>query len=259
MTTARTDVEGLGVLVIGGTTGVLGRAIAEGLRERGARVAATARSATDEADWPTVAMDVTRPESVSAGFADARTHLPRIDAVINTAGITAQTHIIDTPLDAWNRIIATNLTGAFLVAQEATRVFSAHDPVDGYRGSLVTVASLCAVAGCDYVAAYSASKAGVLGLTRTLASELAPLGIRVNALVPGVIVTPLNRDRLEGTPRGAGVLARTPAERFGRADELVGAAALLVGRGGTFISGTDIVIDGGFLASGISSRGFDRA
>ena len=159
MTTPSNDVDGLGVVVIGGTHGAIGRAITAGLAGRGARVVGTSRTSDGAADWPTVALDVTSAVSVTEGFEAAVAHLGRIDAVINTAGVTSQSDFIATPLDAWDRIIATNLTGAFVVAQAATRVMLENVPVDGARGSIVTIASLCAVAGCDYVAAYSASKA----------------------------------------------------------------------------------------------------
>lgn len=249
------DIDGLGILVVGGSSGELGKAIASGLLVGGARVIGSSRKPSSDIDWPSVSIDVTDPGSVAAGMAEAVGLLGRLDAVINASGITSQTPFLETPLDQWNRILQTNLTGAFLISQEATRAMLQNTLVNGTRGSIVTIASLCALAGCDGVAAYSASKAGVLGMTKTLASELAPVGIRVNALVPGVFLTALNSDRLNGTPRGITALARTPFGRFGSADELVGAAALLAGRGGSFITGTEIVVDGGYLTSGLTSRG----
>lgn len=241
---------GLRVLVVGAATGAIAGAIAAGLAKRGASVIGSGRSASRES----VQIDVTDGESVHAGIATAAQRLGGLDAVINGTGVTAQTPSLETPLDEWNRVLAVNLTGAFLVAQAAARVMSSDTGENARGGSIVLISSLCAQVGCDSVAAYSAAKAGLSGLARTLASEWGPLGIRVNTITPGVFLTPLTTDRVNGTQRGANSRFRTPLGRFGDVSELLGAVELLAGPDGSFITGADITVDGGFLASGIHQR-----
>jgi len=146
----------------------------------------------------------------------------------------------------WQRIIDTNLTGTL----RTCRVFA--DPMlERGDGRIITIASLSSFVGFFEVAAYTASKAAVAGLTRALAVEWAPRGVRVNAVVPGLFATDLNRALLD-SPRGQELIARTPMKRFGRLDELVGAAVLLASDASTFVTGQLIVVDGGFLASGVN-------
>ncbi len=243
--------EGVTVVVVGGSSGVLGAAISAGLAERGAAVVGTSRSGDEARQWPTLALDVTDEGSVASALQQAAAVTGRVDAVVNATGITHQAPVLETNLEDWDRVLRTNLTGAFLVARAGARLLAENEVSDGSRGSIVTLGSLCASAGCDGVSAYAASKAGVVGLTKTLASELAALAIRVNCVSPGVFLTPLNSDRLQGTPRGEAALSRTPLGRFGRPEELVGAVSLLVSRAGSFITGTELIVDGGFLVSGL--------
>lgn len=252
MTTAHGSVDGSCILVVGGLRSALGSAVAAGLRARGAQVVVTGREigSSEEA----VRLDVTDAREVADAIGEAAARLGRLDAVVNASGITAQTPSLELQLGEWERILAVNLTGSFLVAQAAAKVMRGQTADRGSRGSIVLVASLCAAVGCDSVAAYAASKAGVLGLSRTLASEFGPLGIRVNALIPGVFPTALNRDRIMGEPRGDNSLVRTPLGRFGEPDELVGAVAYLAGGDASFVTGAELVVDGGFLASGITGR-----
>ena len=121
----------------------------------------------------------------------------------------------------------------------------------GY-GRIVNIASLASFVGLYEVAAYAASKAGVAALTRTLAVEWGPRGVRVNAIAPGVFRTPLNRELLDGTERGREFKLRTPLGRFGRVDELAGAAVFLASDAASFVNGEVLVVDGGFLASGVN-------
>ncbi|MET0812024.1 MAG: SDR family oxidoreductase [Microbacterium sp.] len=236
--------------MVGADTGAIGSVLADGLAARGAVVVRSGRSAASPGS---VRLDIADPDSVQRGVADAAEILGGLDAVVNAAGITAQTPSLETPLDEWNRVVAVNLTGSFLVAQAAANVMVA--PANGTAGgSVVLISSLCARVGCDSVAAYAASKAGVEGLARSLAAEWGPIGVRVNTVTPGVFVTPLNESRVNGTTRGSNSKQRTPLGRFGDTSELVGAVALLVGSDGSFITGTDIAVDGGFLASGIHGR-----
>jgi NAD(P)-dependent dehydrogenase (short-subunit alcohol dehydrogenase family) len=146
----------------------------------------------------------------------------------------------------WNAIIETNLTGTLRAAQ----VFGRH-MVDRKYGRIVNIASLSSFVALFEVAAYGASKAAVAALTRQLAIEWAPHGVTVNAIAPGVFETDLNRAILKG-PRGQELLARTPMRRFGKVEELVGAAVYLSSDAASFVTGQLLVVDGGFLASGVN-------
>jgi NAD(P)-dependent dehydrogenase (short-subunit alcohol dehydrogenase family) len=121
----------------------------------------------------------------------------------------------------------------------------------GY-GRIINIASLSTYASFYQVAAYSASKAGVVSLTRSLAVELGTKGVTVNAIAPGVFPTPLNRGIIEGTPRGEELIQRTPMGRFGEAQEVTGAAVYLASEAASFVTGQVIAVDGGFLASGVN-------
>lgn len=252
---AETGVEGLSILVAGGASGGLGRVVADGLVEMGANVVGTSRSGEGTFDGPTTALDLTDPRSIESALDEVIALHGRIDGVVNAAGITHRADMFETRLEDWNRVVALNLTGAFALVQAAAKRMLANSEDRGDRGSIVNFASLCASRACDGVVAYSASKAGVIGLTRSAASELAPHRIRVNCLTPGVFVTPLNESIMRETPRGVNALRQTPAGRFGQPEELCGAVALLVGRRGSFITGTEIVVDGGFSISGLTERG----
>ncbi|HEX7139108.1 MAG TPA: SDR family oxidoreductase, partial [Vicinamibacterales bacterium] len=146
----------------------------------------------------------------------------------------------------WHRIIETNLTGVM-------RTYQAFAPgmIARRNGRLIGIASLASFVGLMEVAAYTASKSAVAGLTRALAVEWAPHGITVNAIAPGVFETDLNREILKG-PRGQEFLTRTPMKRFGRVEELVGAAVYLASEAATFVTGQLLVVDGGLLASGVN-------
>jgi NAD(P)-dependent dehydrogenase (short-subunit alcohol dehydrogenase family) len=146
----------------------------------------------------------------------------------------------------WNRILDTNITGMMRTYQTFARPMIARG-----SGRLIGIASLASFVGLHEVAAYGASKSAVAGLTRALAVEWAPHGVTVNAIAPGVFETDLNREILKG-PRGQELLARTPMKRFGRTDELVGAAVYLASDASSFVTGQLLVVDGGFLASGVN-------
>jgi len=151
------------------------------------------------------------------------------------------------PEEEWTSILDTNLTGTL----RACQVFGKHMLERGY-GRIINISSLNAFVALSEVAAYAASKAGVGSLTRSLAVEWSKRGITVNAIAPGVFRTELNAQLLDSTPRGQELLMRTPMGRFGKTEELVGAAIYLASDAASFVTGQTLVVDGGFLASGVN-------
>jgi NAD(P)-dependent dehydrogenase (short-subunit alcohol dehydrogenase family) len=170
-----------------------------------------------------------------------------VEILINSAGTTKRTPSLQVPDDEWNHIMETNLTGTLRSCQ----VFGPHMIEHGY-GRIINIASLSSFLALFEVAAYSASKAAVASLTKSLAIEWAKHGVCVNAIAPGVFRTDLNTNLLDGTARGKEFLTRTPMGRFGKLDELVGAAVFLASESASFVTGHVLAVDGGFLASGVN-------
>ncbi|MEA5118325.1 MAG: SDR family oxidoreductase [Propionicimonas sp.] len=251
MKSTQSQLEGLTVVVAGGNGG-LGRVLALGLSERGAQVVVADMVERSDSPFPQVPLNVTDRESVAACIAQIAERYGRIDGLLNAVGITYSMPFLDAVGNTWERVIAVNLVGAFNLCQAVAQSMRANAIINKCRGSIVNIASLCSQTGCQDVSAYNASKAGILGLTRSMAVDLAPYGIRSNAILPGVFITDLNADRMIGTARGDAVLARTPAGRFGEAEEIIPAVAMLLSREASFINGAEIPIDGGFLSVGIS-------
>jgi NAD(P)-dependent dehydrogenase (short-subunit alcohol dehydrogenase family) len=171
----------------------------------------------------------------------------KVDILINSAGQTKRTPTLDVSEDEWNSIMETNLTGTLRAAQ----VFGRHMLQRGY-GRIINIASLSSFVALFEVAAYAASKAAVASLTKSLAIEWGSQGVCVNAIAPGVFKTDLNVNLLNGTERGREFLTRTPMKRFGNINELAGAAVFLASDAASFVNGEILVVDGGFLASGVN-------
>jgi len=166
---------------------------------------------------------------------------------VYASGTTIRRPFLEVPEAEWQKILATNLTGAF----HACQIFGEHMVKRGY-GRVINIASLASFVGLNEVAAYGASKAGLASLTQTLAIEWAKHGVCVNAIAPGVFRTSMNAALLDGTARGKEFLTRIPMGRFGNIDELVGGAIFLASEAASFVTGIVLPIDGGFLASGVN-------
>jgi len=251
------DLTGQTAVVIGGTSGI-GRVMTRALAEAGADVVATSRRMDVVEDTAMeiesigratlrVPSDVTDRASLETVLAKSIERFGKVDIMINCAGRTKRVPSLDLSEEDWNAILETNLTGTLRAAQ----VFGRHMVERGY-GRIVNIASLSSFVALFEVAAYGASKAGVAALTKQLAIEWASRGVCVNAIAPGVFRTPLNQNLLDGTDRGREFQVRTPMKRFGKLEELGGAAVFLSSPAASFVTGEVLVVDGGFLASGVN-------
>jgi NAD(P)-dependent dehydrogenase (short-subunit alcohol dehydrogenase family) len=224
--------------------------MAAALAGRGARVAAAARRvgaleslAAEAPGVVPVALDVADDASAPAGVVAAAEALGGLDGIVNNAGVAWGGPALDMPMAEWRRTMDVNLDGLFRVAQAAARVMAA-----GGGGSIVNVASILAFGTGRGVAAYAASKAAAVQLTRCLAVEWAAKGVRVNALAPGYIPTEMNRDFLEG-PEGEAIRRRIPLRRLGAPEDLTGPLVLLLSDAGRYMTGVTIPVDGGHLVA----------
>ena len=251
------ELNGKVAVVIGGTSGI-GRAIAHGLAEAGADVVATARrpehvAATakeiEERGRRTlrITSDVADRTSLESLRDETSAAFGKVDILVNCAGRTERAPTIGFPESNWADILEINLIGTL----RACQVFGQH-MIDHGHGRIINIASLSTFVAFFEVAAYSASKAAVASLTKSLAIEWAPHGVCVNAIAPGIFRTALNQKLLEETDRGRELLTRTPMKRFGDVHELAGAAVFLASDAASFVTGEILVVDGGFLASGVN-------
>jgi len=257
MSYSRLELKDKVAVVVGGTSGI-GLAIAKGMAEAGADVIPTSRrmdmveTAAVEIEQRgrrslRVVSDVADRSSLQAALDEAVRAFGKVDILVNSAGRTKRAPTLDFSETDWNDIIDTNLTGTL----RATQVFGRH-MLERESGSIINIASLSTFVALYEVAAYSASKAAVASLTKSLAIEWGPRGVRVNAIAPGVFRTALNEKLLDETERGREFLLRTPMKRFGNVDELAGAAIFLASDAASFVNGEVITVDGGFLASGVN-------
>ncbi len=251
------SLAGRTAVVIGGTSGI-GLALSVGLAQAGADVVASARrmeqvnEAADRIEGAgrrtlRATSDVGNRGTLEQLCARVLESFGKVDILVNCAGKIKRAPTLTLPEEQWQDILDTNLTGTL----RACQIFGASMLERGY-GRIVNIASLNTFVSLNEVAAYAASKAGVAALTRSLAVEWSRRGVVVNAIAPGVFRTALNAELLDSTPRGQELLMRTPMGRFGRTEEVVGAAVFLSSEAASFVSGQTLAVDGGFLASGVN-------
>jgi NAD(P)-dependent dehydrogenase (short-subunit alcohol dehydrogenase family) len=251
------DLSGKVAVVLGGTSGI-GRALSVGLAAAGADVVATGRR-TEPLEETAQAIEalgrrtLREPADVSdrPGLIKLRervtAELGPADILVNCAGRIRRVPTLEIEESEWNSILDTNLTGTLRGCQ----VF-APQMLERGSGRIINIASLNSFVSFHEVASYAASKAGVAALTRSLAVEWSRHGVLVNAIAPGVFRTALNQQLLDSTPRGKELLMRIPQGRFGKVEEVVGAAVFLASEAATHVTGIVLPVDGGFLASGVN-------
>ncbi|MEL7466900.1 MAG: SDR family oxidoreductase [Pseudomonadota bacterium] len=245
------SVDGLKILVTGASSGI-GEHLAKSLAEAGARVVVAARrldrlealAASHDAITP-VALDVGDPDSVKQGVRAAAEAMGGLDGLLNNAGVAWGGHALNMSEDDWTRVIDINVNGVFRVATACAPIMAE----DG-GGAIVNTASVLSFRPGEKVAAYATSKAAVAHLTKSLALEWAPMGVRVNAIAPGYFPTEMTSPFL-ATPKGQALAENVPMRRFGEMHELEGPVELLLGSRGSFITGATLAVDGGHLCQSV--------
>ena len=251
------SLEGKVAVVTGGTSGI-GLALSLGLAEAGADVIATSRRQQQVDDTAKeieargrrtlrLASDVGDRASLEELLVATLARFDKVDILVNGAGMTKKMPTLEMDEADWSKIFETNLTGTMRACQIFGRTMAS-----AHYGRIINIASITAFLGFYQVAPYAASKSAVASLTKTLAIELAETGVNVNALAPGLFPTDMSLPLVDGTPRGNEILLRTPMHRFGKGREIVGPAIFLASEAAAFVTGEVVVVDGGYLASGVN-------
>jgi 3-oxoacyl-[acyl-carrier protein] reductase len=251
------DLSGRTALVTGASQG-LGRRFAQVLAEHGARVGLAARQVEkcrelqraieqQGGQAASVALDVTAG-AIDEALDQVEHALGPIDILVNNAGVAVSKPVLEQSEADWDRVVDTNLKGAFFTAQAVARRMAARDPRPAHGGSIVNIASVLALDVVGHLAPYAAAKGGLWQITRAMALELARHQVRVNALAPGYIETEINRDFLAG-PAGDRMRQKIPQRRFGATGDLDGALLLLASDASRYMTGSVIVVDGGFMVA----------
>jgi 2-dehydro-3-deoxy-D-gluconate 5-dehydrogenase len=251
MTLSMFSVENKVALVTGGNGGI-GRALALGLQSAGARVAVSGRNSEKNAaaalelgdEGAVFALDVRDEKAVERTITQVVERFGRLDILINNAGAGGGGAVMDMALADWEMVIGTNLSGPFLCAKHAAKVMAAR----GTGGKIINIGSMYSVYGTPDFVDYGASKAGVLGLTRGLAIELAAHNIQVNAILPGWYETEMTAGMRE-SELGEQIRRKTPAGRWGEGQDLVGTCIFLASAASDFVTGAAVPVDGGYLVS----------
>lgn len=245
------DLSGKVALVTGASRGI-GQAIAVGLAEAGAAIAGVARGDQSETarqvtaagqPFEAIQADLTVPGTAEQVFDEALERLGRVDILVNNAGMIRRKPAMDVTDEEWSQVLHLNLTQVFALSRRAARHFR-----ERVRGKIIMIASMLSFQGGILVPAYTASKSGLLGLTRALANEWAPLGINVNAIAPGYVATDQTLPLQQDPERNRSILERIPAGRWARPDDLKGAAIFLASAASDYVHGAVIPVDGGWLA-----------
>lgn len=248
------DLSGRTALVTGSSRGI-GLALARGLLKAGARVVvhgrdlATARAAASALRRSTggetraAAFDVTDPAAIEAGLGDIEQHWVGLDILVNNVGIQHRSAFLDVTKADWDDLVATNLTSAFLVGQQVGRGMASRG-----SGKIINIGSVQSQLARPGITPYSVTKGGIVMLTRGMCADLAPYGIQTNAIAPGYFSTELTASLVADEQFTAWVADRTPAGRWGRVDDLLGAVVFFASAASDFVNGQVLYVDGGMTA-----------
>ena len=250
------SLEGKVVMVTWASSG-FGQRFAPVLARQGAKLVVAARRRdpllaleeeieSDGGRCLAVTMDVGNRESISEAFDQAEAAFGFVDVVVNNAGIGLSAPFLQLSEEDWDKVLDTNLKGAFLVAQEGAKRMNQQ----GKHGSIINIASLLGLRVASHLSAYCSSKAGLVQLTKAMAVELAQYNIRVNAICPGYILTDINKDFFE-TDAGKRLITRIPQKKLGDIDDLLGPLLLLASDASKYMTGSVISVDGGHAVNGI--------
>jgi NAD(P)-dependent dehydrogenase (short-subunit alcohol dehydrogenase family) len=238
------------VLVTGGLSGI-GAAVCEKLATEGARVIAadlTAEAAElDDSPIAPLKLDVSDATSVQTAVDAVVAKHGRLDGLVNSAGIAREQPFLETPVEAFDKIIAVNLRGSFLIGQAAAKAMKATG-----GGSIINIASVSGMLGNSGRSAYGASKGGVITLSKVMAVDLAQFGVRVNVIAPGPVETPLVA-QVHSAETRAEWGRRVPMKRYGSPEEMAGAAVFLLSDESAYVTGQILAVDGGFVAQGLAA------